>query len=240
VATVAEEGMGNLAGISYALAHPPGTVGAVIAIEGNYLGRIVNTGVGSVRWRVHYHGPGGHAWERADAPSAVHAAARACSRLAELAVAGARCSVNIGTLGGGEAINARAREAWFEADFRADGAAALTSLVDQARAIVAAADGGLVVEITELGRRPAGETGEISPLVRAAVAGHEKAGVPVRFGAASTDANAAHGAGIPAIAIGVTTGEGEHTPAEWIDTGPLAAGLTAVAETIRIFLQERP
>jgi glutamate carboxypeptidase len=170
----------------------------------------------------------------------VHAAARACSQLAELAVAGARCSVNIGTLGGGEAINARAREAWFEADFRADGADALTSLVDQARAIVAAADGGLVVEITELGRRPAGETGEISPLVRAAVAGHEKAGVPVRFGAASTDANAAHGAGIPAIAIGVTTGEGEHTPAEWIDTGPLAAGLTAVAETIRIFLQERP
>jgi acetylornithine deacetylase/succinyl-diaminopimelate desuccinylase-like protein len=240
VATVAEEGMGNLAGISYALAHPPDRVEAVIAIEGNYLGRIVNTGVGSVRWRVHYHGPGGHAWERADAPSAVHAAARACTQLAELAVAGARCSVNIGTVGGGEAINARAREAWFEADFRADAADALTSLVDQARAIVAAAESGLCVEITELGRRPAGATGETSPLVRAAVAGHEKAGVPVRFGAASTDANAAHGAGIPAIAIGVTTGEGEHTPAEWIDAGPLAVGLTAVTETIRIFTQERP
>ena len=52
----------------------------MIAIEGNYLGRVVNTGVGSVRWRVRYTGPGGHAWERADAPSAVHAAAGGKSR----------------------------------------------------------------------------------------------------------------------------------------------------------------
>jgi tripeptide aminopeptidase len=235
VATVGEEGTGNLAGITHALAHPPQPVAAVIAIEGNYLGRVVVTGVGSVRWRVSYRGPGGHAWERSQAPSAVHAAAWACARLADLAVAGARCSVNVGTIGGGEAINARAREAWFEVDLRADRASALASLVDQARAIVRAAGDQVSVHIDELGTRPAGGVGESIPLVRAAVAAHERAGVPMEFRAASTDANAAYAAGIPAVALGVTRGGGEHTPAEWIETAPVADGITVLAETIALF-----
>jgi len=235
VATVSEEGTGNLAGITHALAHAPRPVAAVVAIEGNYLGRVVVTGVGSVRWRVRYHGPGGHAWERSQAPSAVHAAARACARLAGLAVAGARCSVNVGTIGGGEAINARAREAWFEVDLRADRAPALASLVEQAEAIVRAADDQISVDIDELGSRPAGGIGESSPLVRAAVTAHERAGVPVEVRAASTDANAAYAAGIPAVALGVTRGEGEHTPAEWIETAPVAGGLIMLAETIAAF-----
>ena len=235
VATVGEEGTGNLAGIRHALDHAPQPVAAVIAIEGNYLGRVVITGVGSVRWRVSYHGPGGHAWERSQAPSAVHAAARAGALTAGLDVAGARCSVNIGTIGGGEAINARAREAWFEVDLRADSAPALASLVDQAGAIVRAADDQIRVRIEEIGRRPAGGVAESSALARAAVAAHERAGVPAELRAASTDANAAYAAGIPAVALGVTRGEGEHTPQEWIETAPVADGLGVLAETIRLF-----
>ena len=235
VATVGEEGTGNLAGIRHALDHAPQPVAAVIAIEGNYLGRVVTTGVGSVRWRVSYHGPGGHAWERSQAPSAVHAAARAGALIAGLDVAGARCSVNIGTICGGEAINARAREAWFEVDLRADSAAALASLVDQAGAIVRAADDQIRVRIEEIGSRPAGGIAESSALARAAVAAHERAGVPAELRAASTDANAAYAAGIPAVALGVTRGDGEHTPEEWIETAPVADGLGVLAETIRLF-----
>ena len=52
VGTVGEEGVGNLAGIRHALATLPQPVSAVIAVEGNYLGRVVNVSVGSVRWRV--------------------------------------------------------------------------------------------------------------------------------------------------------------------------------------------
>jgi tripeptide aminopeptidase len=235
VATVGEEGTGNLAGIRHALAHAPQPVAAVIAIEGNYLERVVITGVGSVRWRVSYQGPGGHAWEQSQAPSAVHAAARAATLLTGLDVAGARCSVNIGTIGGGEAINARARAAWFEVDLRADSAAALAGLVEQAGAIVRAADDQMRVRIDEIGSRPAGGVAGSSALVRAAVAAHERVGVPAELRAASTDANAAYAAGIPAVALGVTRGEGEHTPEEWIETASVADGLAVLAETIRLF-----
>jgi tripeptide aminopeptidase len=238
VATVGEEGMGNLAGIRYALAHPPGPLTAVIAVEGNYLGRVVTTGVGSVRLRVTYRGPGGHAWERATAPSAVHAAARAAAAIAGLTVPGVRCSVNIGSIGGGEAINSRARQAWFEADLRAERMDALEQLEDQARQAIAAA-AGLSTDITELGRRPAGSITRSSPLAEAAVAALAVAGIAAEFGATSTDANAAHAAGIPAVALGVTRGGGEHTPAEWIETAPVATGLAALAATIEQVRQGR-
>ena len=85
VATTGEEGLGNLAGVRALLDDPPGPVRAVIALEGNYLGRVNVTGVGSTRWRVTVTGPGGHAWEEAGQPSAVHEAARLITALAALA-----------------------------------------------------------------------------------------------------------------------------------------------------------
>jgi tripeptide aminopeptidase len=239
VATVGEEGTGNLAGIRHALASAPARVAAVIAVEGNYLGRVVNAGVGSVRLRVRYCGPGGHAWERSAAPSAVHAAVEAAAQIIGLS-ASARCSVNVGTIGGGEAINARARSAWFEVDLRADGAAPLSDLEARARAaVVSAAALGLTAEIAEIGRRPGGGVPESSHVVRAAVAALQRVGIKAQLGAASTDANAAFALGIPAIAVGVTRGQGEHTPAEWIETAPLADGLAALAETIELLREEQ-
>jgi acetylornithine deacetylase/succinyl-diaminopimelate desuccinylase-like protein len=50
--------------------------------------------------------------------------------------------------------------------------------------------------------------------------------------ATSTDANAAHAVGLPALALGVTTGAGEHTPEEWIDLGPIAEGIAVLADTV--------
>src|SRR5262249_42178298 len=135
--------------------------------------------------------------------------------------------------GGGEAINARARAAWFEVDLRADSMPALQSLADQAGRIVAGAGRGLSARVEELGTRPAGSIPETSPLAAAAAAALARAGVGCRCGAASTDANAAHAAGIPAVALGVTYGEGEHTPSEWIKTAPVLGGLVALADTVR-------
>ena len=51
--------------------------------------------------------------------------------------------------------------------------------------------------------------------------------------ATSTDANAAHARGIPAVAVGITTGSGEHTLEEWIDLGPIGRGVRALARTVQ-------
>ena len=240
VATVGEEGLGNLRGIRHALSNQHGTIGAVVAVEGNYLGRVSTTGVGSLRWRIQLRGPGGHAWERSEAPSAVHAAAGLTVALADLSndepVGRGRATVNVGRMGGGQAINARAQEAWLEVEIRADDAGALDRMEASARsAVEGSSAGGIESTIEELGRRAAGGIARDHALAKAAVAGLASAGWSSVFVATSTDANAAYELGIPAIAVGVTTGGGEHTRLEWIEIDPIAAGLTSLVETLAGF-----
>ena len=215
VATVGEEGLGNLRGISEVIRQDLVPLAAVVAIEGNYLGRVATVGVGSVRWRVTVSGPGGHAWEQAAAPSAVHAAAgwwrrSAACPAAAVRVRGAapaRSSVNVGLFSGGEAVNARARRAVFHVDLRATGSAALADLEDAGPSDHRRRGGGRspprsrswAAGLPASWRRPTRWPGRGG--ARCA-----RPACPPAFTAASTDANAAHAAGVPAIAIGVTTG----------------------------------
>jgi tripeptide aminopeptidase len=232
LATIGEEGLGDLAGVRAALADPVVPVGALVAVEGNYLGRVCTIGVGSARWRVIVEGPGGHAWEAANAPSAVHVAAAMVQQVCTLELPAATCSVNVGTFTGGEAINGRARRAVFELDVRSDDAAALESLAARCEAIFAAPVPECTVTVRSIGRRPAGRIATSHPLVQAALEAQESRGIATRLTAASTDANAAHALDIPAVTIGVTVGSGEHTLQEWIQLDPIQDGLAALADTV--------
>ena len=171
LATVGEEGLGNLRGVIAALDDPPSSVAAFVAVEGNYLGRVSTVGVGSVRRRIRVIGPGGHAWEDADVPSAVHHLARRRRGDHVVALARSGTSVNIGRIGGGEGINIRAAEAWFDLDLRADDPDELAALARRRRRGPRRAEPTLVVEQELLGERPAGRIERDHPLVRAARAG---------------------------------------------------------------------
>ena len=243
VATTGEEGLGNLAGVRALLDDPPGPVRAVIALEGNYLGRVNVTGVGSTRWRVTVTGPGGHAWEEASQPSAVHEAARLITALAGLArpeppAPGPgqpglpKTTVNVGLIEGGESVNSRARQARFLVDLRSGDPAALGALRTAARAVLEDPAVPLGISVHEIGERPAGQLDPDHPLATLAADVLREAGIPPRLTAASTDANAAYPRGIPALTLGITTGEGTHTEQEWIDVDPVAAGLAALAATV--------
>lgn len=233
LATVGEEGLGNLRGVSAALDQPCHEFRAIIALEGNYLDRVVNVAVGSVRLRVRFEGPGGHAWEAAGHASAVHVASGVVVEVSHLTVIPGRDSVNVGTIYGGESINSRARVAEIEVDLRSSDPTALEDLASRCVAIARSCeDGGIQVTITEIGRRPAGSLDASHPLVRCAWTALETCGRTPRLAASSTDANAAHPRGIPALALGVTLGEGEHTPGEWIDVELIETGLRALVLTI--------
>jgi tripeptide aminopeptidase len=233
VATTGEEGLGNLAGIRALLDDPPGPVRAVIALEGNYLGRVNVTGVGSTRWRVRVTGPGGHAWEEASQPSAVHEAARLVTALGALARPGPpKATVNVGLIEGGESVNSRAQRAEFLVDLRSGDPEALGTLRAAARAVLEDPAVPLAVSVHAIGERPAGQLDPGHPLATLAAQVLREAGIPPRLTAASTDANAAYPRGIPALTLGITTGEGTHTEQEWIDVDPVAAGLAALAATV--------
>jgi di/tripeptidase len=66
-------------------------------------------------------------------------------------------------------------------------------------------------------------------LLLAARTARERAGLPpAREDAASTDANAALGRGIPGLTVGITTGGNAHRLDEFIDLAPVGDGLRAL------------
>jgi tripeptide aminopeptidase len=226
VATVGEEGLGDLRGAKALLDDL--AVEAFVALEGQMLDSIKLAGVGSVRLRVTVRGPGGHPWGDRGTPSAAHGLIDALSgALAEAHAAD--IVLNVGTMRGGTVINAIAHEAVAELDLRAEDDALLQATASRIDEVVRWTPDGLETTVDTLGRRPGGRIAEDHPLVAAARRARERAGLPpAEEGASSTDANAAYGRGIPAITVGVTTGGNAHRLDEYIDLAPIARGLRSL------------
>ena len=251
VATTGEEGAGDLRGARHYFARADAP-SVVIAIDGAGDERIINTGLGSRRFRITYRGPGGHSWAAFGVANPVHAAARAASVLAGLRVSGVeglRSALSVSRIGGGMSVNSIPEDAWLEVDVRSTSDVTLERIEREVREIAAAAASqenqrraagtdALRFEIARIGARPGGSTAGDSPLVTAAVAATRLVGREPELATASTDANAAMSVGVPAIAIGGGgRGGAAHTSREWFDNTGASVGveraLTIVATMAR-------
>jgi tripeptide aminopeptidase len=234
VADVGEEGLGNLRGARAAIERYRESLGAVIVLDGS-LGQITHIAVGSQRWRLTVHGPGGHSFGDFGLPSAIHGLGRIIAAIADITVPREpKTTFNVGVIEGGTSVNTIAERASALLDMRSTDVKALDQLAEQVRAIVGQRAGeGLQTEIEILGERPAGERSRSDPLV--ALAGQTLAGLGIEpeYGAASTDANIAISFNIPAVCVGITHGEGVHTPGEFIQVPPIGDGLAQVVYLCR-------
>ena len=237
LATVGEEGLGDLRGAKHYFAHARRPA-AAIALDGAGDERVVHRAVGSRRFRIEFAGPGGHSWAAFGVANAVHAAARAAARIADLPLGGPpRVTVSVGRIGGGLAVNAIPAEGWLEVDVRSTCAEALgrhERLVLRAAERAAEEENAarspgtlpLAVRVLRIGDRPGGELAADHPLVAAAVAATRLVGRTPELGAASTDANVPLGLGVPAIAIGAGGRGGDaHTAGEWFENVDGATGI---------------
>ncbi|MBE3558539.1 MAG: M20/M25/M40 family metallo-hydrolase [Ktedonobacteraceae bacterium] len=235
VANVGEEGLGNLRGARAAVERYRHDLGAVIAIDGR-IGYIVNTAVGSKRWRVTVRGPGGHSFGSFGTPSAIHGLGRIIAAIAALEVPRQpRTTYNVGMIEGGTSINTIAPQATALIDMRSVDVATLERLAEQVRQIVEREAGpGLQTNIEVLGERPAGRCAQDNPLVRLAVRSLRWVGYEPEFTASSTDANIPLSLGIPAVCVGVTRTERAHTVEEWLAIPSIPAGL---AQLLRLCIE---
>jgi tripeptide aminopeptidase len=225
-ATVGEEGLGDLRGAK----HLVSTIACdrFVAVEGMSLNAIEVGAIGSERYRVTYAGLGGHPWSDRGSPSAVHGL---LSRAGELLSVEPEpgTTVNVGRVHGGTSINTIAAEATLELDLRAREPERLQAMAVRASELFRCPPDGLRATVDVVGRRPAGAIAPDHPLLAAARRARRTVGLPpAEEGFSSTDANAAHGHGIPAITVGVTTGANAHRIDEYIDVAPVAQGLRAL------------
>lgn len=228
--TVGEEGLGDLRGMRQLMHDATPRPHAVIAIDGAGDDRIVNSALGSTRWRITFTGAGGHSWADFGAANPVHAAtATAAALQAVLLPREPRSTLTIARIGGGDSINSIPRDGWLDADIRSLSANVLADLERTLRETVARIERNengrrapqtapLVSRVTLLGNRPCGSIPDDAPLVRLAQQATRAIGVTPRLATGSTDASVPIALGIPAIAIGAGgRGGGTHTPDEWYE-----------------------
>jgi tripeptide aminopeptidase len=228
-ATVGEEGLGNLRGARAVVEDL--APAELVALEGGGAGNLITRGVGSARVAISVTTPGGHSWQDRGRPSALHVL---LALLAPVVAEPGTASVNVGELHGGAGINVLAPTARATLEVRDLDTARLDAAMERvAGAVTAARANGVQVRLEELGRRPGGVVDDDHPLVRDAIAALEEAGAGrPRLIASSTDANAALGAGVPAVTVGLAGSAGAHALDERVDVTPLPAGLTALARLV--------
>jgi acetylornithine deacetylase/succinyl-diaminopimelate desuccinylase-like protein len=234
VANTGEEGLGNLLGMKSVVERFGAQVTGYLVIEGMALGHIYHRAVAVQRYRIHARTAGGHAWSDYGNPSAVHDLAALTTRIAGLELPHSpRTTLNVGIMKGGTSINTVAAEASIELDMRSESPQVLAELVSRVDALIEAANrSGVRVEAEGIGQRPGGQIPADHPLVELAIASLRTQGIEARLIGGSTDANVPLSRGLPAVVMGVTTGGGAHTLAEFVDVEPIARGMSSLVEFV--------
>jgi tripeptide aminopeptidase len=240
VATVGEEGEGNLRGVRHLFSTAEFRTGvdAFISLDGPGVERITNKALGSRRHRVTICGPGGHSWGDFGVVNPVHALGRAIARFAAYpAPLSPRTSYNVGIVEGGSSINAIPERASMSIDMRSVTSEEIDKLeaylarvmelsVHEENSQRATSGTKLTYSMEQVGDRPSGETPADSPIVQTAVDCSRALGIEPRLDCSSTDSNIPISLGIPAVTIGAGgVSSSCHTLAEWYEPVGRTLGL---------------
>jgi tripeptide aminopeptidase len=230
VATVGEEGPGNLRGVRAIFRSPlKDSINVFLSIDGTGFG-ITNGAVGSNRYRVQYTGPGGHSYGAFGMPNPIHALGRAIAKIGDLQVPTTpKVTFNVGLVSGGTSVNSIPASGTMDVDLRSESASALATVDAQLqKALVAALNEErarwpkstrpLELHIDTIGIRPAGGVADTALVVRTAQAAANVMNLYAPLSSSSTDANIAMSLGIPALTLdGGGIGGGSHALDEWYD-----------------------
>ncbi len=261
VATVGEEGLGDLRGVK-ALFRDHKDIDGFISIDGSIADRITYLAVGSHRYRATFKGPGGHSFSNFGRPSAIHAMGRAIAKIGDLKTPNEpKTTFTVGTISGGTSVNAIAGDAVMEIDMRSVENPPLVQIDAEIQKAIRDAVAeensrwggeGISVEVKLVGDRPAGVQSLDTPIVHAALLATRAVGLqPMLEEAASTDSNLPISLGIPALTIGRGgKTDNQHSRDEWFDptdayVGPqrhflMMLGLAGIEGASRPMLVKRP
>ena len=230
VASVGEEGLGDLRGVKHLFREGGPRIDQFIAVDGGSTERVLNHATGSHRYRLTFKGPGGHSFGAFGLGNPAHALSRAIyyfdQAAGEYVISGTKTTYNIGRIGGGTSINSIPFENWAEVDMRSNDPKRLEEIDAIFQEAVKRAldeqnelrrDGEpLTVDVDLIGNRPSGIVDPSTPLIKRALAATRHFGVEPKLTTGSTDANVPIARGIPATTIGRGgDGEGGHSLHEW-------------------------
>ena len=243
VANSCEEGLGNLKGTRAVMAKYGDRIKEFYSFDSKY-SYLVNRCVGSHRYQIDVKTEGGHSFSGFGKPNAIHIASQIISRLYEVKVphkGDSRTTYNVGTIEGGTSINTIAQNCSFKYEYRSNDVSCLADMKAAFEGIIKDFSVKYDVSVTMLGERPCMNGVDISVLddmAEKCKSVQEKySGVKCNFTAGSTDCNIPLSMGIPALALGVFDGDGEHTREEYIVRSSLTKGMRIALEIISSYTE---
>jgi len=229
-ATVGEEGLGDLRGIKNIFKPRARKIDSHIAIDGGDINRVVTSGLGSLRYKVTFNGPGGHSFGAFGLANPHHAMGKAIDYFSTVASvyvsSGPKTTFNVGRIGGGTSVNSIPFETWIEVDMRSLSPEKLIGIekIFKEQMNKALNDYNSTVQkgpklslnFEKIGERPSGVQDESLSLIQRAAAANEFFNRTAKIGAGSTNSNIPISLGIPSITIGRGGNSGNsHSLDEW-------------------------
>ncbi len=238
-ANAGEEGLGNLKGIRQIMKDYEGRIAAVYTFDGTY-DEVVDTCVGSHRYRVTVETEGGHSFNAFGNKNAIHYLSQLVCSLYQQAVPqvpGTKTTFNVGAISGGTSVNTIAQRASMLYEYRSDSEDCLAVMkasfeaeIEKIRAM------GVEIGVEVLGLRPC--AGDVDRTVWESMAAkcvrvqEKHSGMPCRRQSGSTDSNLPMSLGVPSVCAGLYDGSGAHTREEKVLISSLPIGMRIAAELI--------
>jgi tripeptide aminopeptidase len=222
-------GDGDLGGTRFFLDNTKMKIAAGISVEGVKLGRISYTSIGMSRNEVKYAVPEEYDWTRFGAVGSIVTLNELINRILEIPLPKKpRTSIVLGSIRGGSGYTNIAKESVLRFEIRSESAemvANLTGLIADIASELSSTSGSEVTFRTFAERAPGGLAFS-HPLPVQARQILNTLGVTPRISPSTSELSAFIDKNIPAVTIGLTSGEDIGLPTEKIEITPMYSGIT--------------
>jgi di/tripeptidase len=221
-------GRGNLKGLRFFLRNNTLPICAGLCVEGVQLGRLSHAAIGMVRGEISCNVSEEFEWTKFGATSAILVLNDVINKIEEIPLPKRPpTTVVIGSIEGGTTYNTIASHAAMKLEIRSESAGRVKQIRERIDDIVAevATKTGADVSFDAFASRRQGGIEFNHPLVKIARSMIKGIGIEPRVSPSISELAALIYAKVPAVTIGITTGEQLNEPQEWAAIAPMFKGL---------------
>ncbi len=221
-------GRGDLEGLRFFLKNNRMPIRCALCVEGVQFGRLSYSSLGMLRGEIEVHVPEMYDWTRFGAAGAIITLNDVINRINQIRLPKRpKTSIVLGSIRGGTAFNTTATQAVLRFEIRSESADVVRSIHEQIEDAIGeiSSETNAEIELDILARRKPGGTGFRHPLVRRAREIMRALDIEPRIAPSTSELSALIDHKIPAVTLGLTTGERLNQPDERIRIDPMFAGL---------------
>ncbi len=230
-------GSGDIEGLRFFLNNSNLPITAGLCVEGVRLGRLSYSSIGMIRCELTCQVPDEYDWTRFGAVGSIITINEVINRILEIPMPKRpRCNIAFGSIEGGKSFNALASKAVLRFEIRSESGEMVSNVFKQISDIASEVSSHTGEEITldVLARRQPGGIDFSHPLASAARQIMTYMNIKPRISPSTSELAAFIAKNIPALTIGLTTGDNMNGLDESIEVSPIYTGFAQLAALIEI------